>query len=73
MVPGTELRLSFTLPDQEEPVEVKGRVTWNYKRKGDDTLKGVPGMGIQFTNPEGKDKEALDRFFREIDYDNLTF
>ena len=70
--PGTELHLSFTLPDQSEPVEVKGKVTWILKpraRKGE----GVPGMGVQFDNPEGRYKEALDRFFREIDYDNLNF
>jgi uncharacterized protein (TIGR02266 family) len=71
--PGTELNLHFTLPEQAAPVEVKGRVVWTHEKRDDQPMRGVPGMGIQFVNPDGRYKEALDRFFREIDYDNLKF
>lgn len=70
--PGTELNLSFVLPDQNEPIEVKGKVVWVHEKSAKD-FRGVPGMGVQFDNPQGKNKEALDKFFREIDYDNLSF
>ena len=70
--PGTELNLSFVLPDQSEPIEVKGKVVWVHEKNAKD-FRGVPGMGVQFENPQGKNKEALDKFFREIDYDNLSF
>jgi len=70
--PGTELNLSFVLPDQGEPIEVKGKVVWVHEKNAKD-FRGVPGMGVQFENPQGKNKEALDKFFREIDYDNLSF
>jgi uncharacterized protein (TIGR02266 family) len=73
MPPGTQLHLSFKLPDPETPVEVQGRVVWVHEHGSERPARGVPGMGIQFVNPEGQYKEALDRFFREIDYDNLTF
>lgn len=73
MPPGTDLHLLFTLPKQERPIEVTGRVVWTHRRQDHDEFRGVPGMGIQFQNPEGENKDALDRFFREIDYDNLSF
>jgi len=70
--PGTEISLSFVLPDQGEPIEVKGKVVWVHEKNAKD-FRGVPGMGVQFENPQGKNKDALDKFFREIDYDNLSF
>jgi len=71
--PGTDLHLSFILPEQSETVELMGKVRWVHKRVPGKPFHGVPGMGIQFQNPESKYKESLDHFFREIDYDNLTF
>ena len=73
MEPGTKIHLNFVLPDQSNPIEVEGMVRWVHKAAPGVRLSGVPGMGVQFHNPEGENKEALDRFFREIDYDNLTF
>ena len=75
METGTELTLSFTLPHQDKMVQVNGKVVWVHyqESKPGGKFKGLPGMGVQFVNPQGEHKEALDRFFREIDYDNLSF
>ena len=73
MPAGTEITLIFTLPSQSSAIEVKGKVAWTHQREKNKPFSGVPGMGIQFINQDGQHKEALDQYFREIDYDNLTF
>lgn len=52
---GTPVRLLVSLPDQEVPCEVTGRVI----RVQDDAGGGTPGMGIEFVDVEPETQERI--------------
>ena len=58
---GSELDLTFTIPDSKETLTVTGRVIWVQKLISSKPHL-VPGMGIQFNVMEVEDREALDNF-----------
>lgn len=51
---GEELRLSFTLPGSDSPLEVRGRVAWINSNSGKGTNGLKPGIGIEFLEITGQ-------------------
>ena len=49
--PGTRIRLRFRIPDQDEPLDVDGRVAWTNAIDNPSDLQTPPGMAIQFDAP----------------------
>ncbi len=55
---GARVSVRFSIPTQEEPVEVEGHVRWT------EAEEGVPrGFGIQFEGLRARDVWALNKFF----------
>jgi type IV pilus assembly protein PilZ len=58
LAPGTELAVEFALPDRPwEKLKAKGRVVWT--RKKSERYLLFPGMGVQFTDIDGKAQSLL--------------
>ncbi|MDD9951537.1 MAG: TIGR02266 family protein [Zetaproteobacteria bacterium] len=59
--PGTELELTFTVPDSRESFTTKGTVIWCQEpvQVKEDVQ---PGMGIQFKSVTEEDRQILERF-----------
>jgi uncharacterized protein (TIGR02266 family) len=55
--PGTKVRLRFTLPRDEAPIEVTGEIT-----AGKDT---EPGMGVRFVDLSAGDRTRIERFIED--------
>ena len=56
---GTEIELSFTLPDNPRPIEVRGKVAYVITEDITTGSELVPGMGVKFLNLKEEDKEIL--------------
>ena len=64
---GTELRMRFSGPESESPIEVDGTVTWvNPVRLGGDNPN--PGMGVRFEKLTPELREQLVELVRAIAY-----
>jgi len=61
--PGTEMKISFTLPDDREPINTVGQVIW--KRQGREAADRQPGMGVQFHEISREDHERVRAFVYE--------
>ncbi len=46
---GTEIKLRFRLPGEENLIEAKGKVAWVYTQPG-KTRPNASGIGVQFTD-----------------------
>jgi len=58
LAPGTELSVEFALPDRPwEKHKAKAKVAWTRNKPERNLL--FPGMGVQFTNIDGKAREEL--------------
>lgn len=58
---GSELELTFTIPDSKQTVTTKGKVIWVQQPiAGREDL--TPGMGIQFESFDTKDRKTLEEF-----------
>jgi uncharacterized protein (TIGR02266 family) len=57
--PGTKVRLRFTLPRDERPIEVNGEIA---APKKDEEL----GMGVRFTDLSDGDRERIERFIEDL-------
>ena len=57
---GSQVDLTFTLPDSKETVEAKGKVIWAQSFIPGKDL--TPGMGVQFESFDSKQREMLDKF-----------
>ena len=53
---GTEIRVGFTLPDTEQPVNWSGRVRWTVPHRGDE---GHSVFGVEFTDTTDSELEIL--------------
>jgi len=66
----TPVKLRMRLPEETEPLEVEGRVVWNFS-KGSKKSFLPKGMGIQFVNMRtehaDKLKAIVDRYKKEIE------
>ncbi|MFK7822540.1 MAG: TIGR02266 family protein [Oligoflexales bacterium] len=60
---GSELELTFTIPDSKQTLSTKGKVIWVQ-----DPIDGrqdlTPGMGIQFEAFDANDRKTLEDFVR---------
>jgi len=56
---GEQVLLRFQLPSQETSVKVAGQVVW---RNADPKKLGGMGMGIQFVDVSGADREAIEQY-----------
>ena len=60
---GSELTLTFTIPDSKETLQTVGKVIWvQEKVPGKKDL--VPGMGVQFRNFGAKQRHILEEFVK---------
>ena len=60
---GSELELTFTIPDSKQTLSTKGRVIWVQNPiEGRQDL--TPGMGIQFESFDASDRKTLEEFVR---------
>ena len=60
---GSELELTFTIPDSKQTLSTKGKVIWVQEPiEGRQDL--TPGMGIQFESFDSNDRKTLEEFVR---------
>lgn len=58
---GSEIQLTFTLPDSKETLEAKGDVIWVQKPvEGEKDV--APGMGVQFKTFSPEQRQSLEDF-----------
>ena len=57
---GTAVSLRFTLPNDADPIEVKGTIV-NIGPVADEL-----GMGVKFTNLNDKDKKRIEKFIDSV-------
>ncbi len=60
---GSEIELTFTIPDSKETLRTKGRVIWSQAPIANRSDVNV-GMGIQFTQFSDSQRKILDDFIR---------
>jgi type IV pilus assembly protein PilZ len=58
---GTPVRLLVSLPDQDVPIEVSGRVL-----RVQEASSGTPGMGIEFVDLAPEVRERIDGFVASL-------
>lgn len=57
---GSEVKLTFTLPDSKETLDASGKVIWvQTEVPGKDI---VPGMGVQFDEFTGEQRDLMQNF-----------
>ena len=66
--PGTHLNMRFTLPGDEEALEVEGEVIWINSFRPGDYNNLNPGMGVQFIDLERQQKRRIRLLVRTIAY-----
>jgi uncharacterized protein (TIGR02266 family) len=57
---GAKVKLSFSIPNQQEAIEVDGEVRWIENEDGN-----THGVGIQFGGLRARDVWALNKFFEK--------
>ena len=62
---GTQIEVSFKLPDVAEPIKVTGTVRW--VREYSETTEAHPGMGIRFEHLGREEAEQIQRFLAARD------
>lgn len=60
-----QIQLQFRLPGVEDPIKVSGRVAW--VREG--TVKGPPGMGVEFENLDANARLRIDELVKTLRVD----
>lgn len=60
---GTDLKISFTLPDDENHIETEGTVIWSRRER--ESAERPPGMGVQFSVIGKEDRERVRAFVNE--------
>lgn len=60
---GSEIELTFTIPDSKETLKTKGRVIWSQSPIANRTDVSV-GMGVQFTQFNESQRKILDDFIK---------
>ncbi len=63
---GAALFLKFTLPNSVKLIEVKGMVRWLITEEDAQTNNLIPGIGIEFIELKGHDKQFLKKFIEAI-------
>jgi len=66
--PGTMLNLRFTLPGDEDPLELEGKVMWVNSFRPGDFSNIHPGMGVRFVDMDQDQRRAMRRLVRTIAY-----
>ncbi len=66
--PGTHLNMRFTLPGDEEALEVEGEVIWINSFRPGDFSNLNPGMGVQFIDLARQDKRRIRLLVKTIAY-----
>jgi len=61
---GTDVKLRFTLPNDNATIEAAGEVIWSYNQAG-RTEPNSSGMGIKFTKIQDEDRVRITRFVEE--------
>lgn len=62
---GTQIEVSFKLPDVAEPIKVTGTVRW--LREFSPTSDTSPGMGVRFEHLDAEHTEMIRRFLAARD------
>ena len=58
---GSDLELTFTIPDSKETLRTSGKVIWS-QPPIQDRKEVLPGMGVQFANFSESNRKTLDKF-----------
>jgi uncharacterized protein (TIGR02266 family) len=61
--PGTPLKITFSVPGKDIPVQLEGVVRWSAPPSSPSV---VPGMGIEIVKIDERSKKILDSFVDEI-------
>ncbi len=61
--PGTNIRISFTLPGDRTPVTALGEVVWSRDQR--EAPERQPGMGVKFVEIKDFDQERLRQFVKD--------
>lgn len=64
--PGTELFLTFSLPNSNEQIKVKGEVIWVNTKKADHDSERTVGMGIRFLEIKAEDRKQIMSLVKRI-------
>jgi type IV pilus assembly protein PilZ len=71
LAPGTELSIEFALPDRPwEKHKAKAKVAWTRNKPERHLL--FPGMGVQFTDIDGKARKELDELVDALNRSRLV-
>ncbi len=62
---GSELDVTFTLPEQKTPIAATCIVRWSTSTN-DDSSSFAQGMGLEFVKIARKDKKAIERYIRDF-------
>lgn len=60
---GSDMELTFTIPDSKETMRTVGKVIWSQSPL-QDRKDVTPGMGVQFTNFSEQNRKTLDQFIQ---------
>lgn len=58
---GSDLELTFTIPDSKETLRTSGKVIWS-QPPVNERQDITPGMGVQFANFSESNRKTLDQF-----------
>jgi uncharacterized protein (TIGR02266 family) len=62
---GTQIEVSFKLPDVSEPIKITGTVRW--LREYSPTSDTSPGLGVRFEQVDARQTEQIKRFLAARD------
>lgn len=68
---GSNIELTFTIPDSKETVSAKGTVIW-VQKPVDGRKDLTPGMGVQFQGFSADQRRLLDEFVQRYHGQRLT-
>lgn len=62
---GTEIEISFRLPNHTKPIQSRVRVMWTYRQPASVAMNSS-GMGVQFLQIQDDDKAAIQAFITNV-------
>ncbi|MEZ4704803.1 MAG: PilZ domain-containing protein [Bdellovibrionota bacterium] len=62
---GSQLEISFALPDQQDPITLKARVAWTYIQPGKAEPNGT-GMGVQFLEVSQEQEQKIQEYISSL-------
>jgi len=57
--PREDIEVNFTIPELNQPVQLKGKVVWTIEYDTYSRKSSLPGMGVEFTNLDPETQKTL--------------